>query len=782
MPMPAPALDTAEWGAAPVLPATPAARDPKEAAQVAGHLSAITYAREFDIKARKDYAFCRRYARGDSQFDQSVNLIGTYIDILVAFLYARDPDIDCNPADRIEAQDGGSEAGSVGGAPAMPAMPPPGMGMSGDAPAVIPGSGMDPMAMDPALALTQGGIDPMQAMMGGGAPGGMGVMPASTPATGQGTDLTTLKTYGRTMQIVLSRAWKDAKMKRQAERWLRSCLTTGIGWIKTGWQANFATDPVIEDRKRDIQENLARIERLQSATYDEQLFADQEAQQAALKEQLRGLEGKSEIEVARGIFIDVLPAEDIQVALNVQNIVDCDTADWIAHRTFMTLEAGKDKFKRITQEEWATATIYHSIKPTDESERRKTAAVDDDLSDGDASPFRNGAQLNTGSAGETKYNRYICVWEKWDATTSLVMDLIEGVKAYGTEPTPPNVPTTRFFPFFPLALHEVDGERHPQSLVMRSFKLMDEYNRARTGLATLRARTKPRVAFDSRAFDQTQIDKIVGGTYAEWIPITPSTEEGLQGAVWEVPYPKIDPALFDVMGIKSELETLWGIQEALTGGIEVAKTATEAEIQQSGTNARTGSMRDRMERVLTEIAQFHAEIAAQEYTLEDVRDLAGPGAIWIEGVTIQDLGMLLQIDIRAGSTGKPNTSKQREAWAAEAPVIRDSIMQIGALLQSPPQEIARCLTELLRETVRRAGENLDVDLYLPKAGNPIPLIDPATGAVVLAFPAGNQATPGAGGGMTPMPAPPSGTLAKGGDPSRPQGNEIAPIERPAMIE
>lgn len=764
MPIAAPALPAVDWAAPAIDPASmlKPVRDPKEAARVKGHLDAIVHAREFDIKARQDYAFCRRYARGDSQFDTSVNLIGTYIDILVAFLYARDPDLDCNPADRIEASNEGDQ-GMVQG-PAMPAAIP-GMG--------APPIGADPGAMDPGM----GGpmpMDPAAAMMGAGPPGGMGPLPAPAPAAQGGTDLTTLKTYGRSMQITISRAWKDAKMKRQAERWLRASLTTGIGWIKTGWQADFRTDPAIEERKKDIQENLARIARLKESIA-EGGCGDLEKEENELMEQLRGLEGKSEVEVARGIFIDVVPSEDIQVSLDVQNIVDCDTASWIAHRTFMQLDKAKDKYSRITKEEWATATIYHSIAPTAEKDRRNTPVTDDSITAEASSNYRTGTQIGA-TSGDGKYNRFVCVWEKWDQSSSLVMDLIEGVNVYATEPSPPNVPTTRFYPFFPLALHEVDGERHPQSLVMRSFRLMDEYNRARSGLAALRARTKPRVAFDSRAFAQEEIDKIIGGTYAEWIPIRPSTEEGLPGAVWEVPYPKIDAALFDTMGIKNELEILWGIQEALSGGIEVAKTATEAEIQQAGTNARTGSMRDRLERVLTEIAQYHAEIAAQEYSLEDVRDIAGPGAIWIEGVTIQDLGMLLQIDIRAGSTGKPNTTKQREAWAAEAPVIRDSIMQIAGLLQSPPQEIARCLTELLKETVRRAGENIDLDLYLPKAGAPIPLIDPQTGTVVLAFPAGQQATPMPGGGMMPMPAP------QPGPGEAPQGSSIAPTERPETIQ
>ena len=54
-------------------------------------------AREFDKDARQQYVKDRRQARGDSGFLVDANLIGTYIDIQEAFLYARNPDFDVSP-------------------------------------------------------------------------------------------------------------------------------------------------------------------------------------------------------------------------------------------------------------------------------------------------------------------------------------------------------------------------------------------------------------------------------------------------------------------------------------------------------------------------------------------------------------------------------------------------------------------------------------------------------------------------------------------------------------
>lgn len=725
-----------------------------EAKRVSGEMGAITYARQFDQEARKDYAFCRRYARGDSAFEVSVNLLGTYIDIMVSFLYARDPDVDALPADRIHAD-------PIPEAPAAAALP-----------GTLPGLGVDPAA--PGLPGLQAPAAGISALIPGQAPP-LTLAPAPAPtASKDDQDADTLKKYGRTMSIVIRRAWEDARMKRQAKRWLRAALTTGIGWLKSGWQETYQTDPVQAERIRDAQDNLATIQRLRDSIA-EGTTEDLDTEIDRLTDEIAGLEGKQEKMIYRGMFIDLVPAEDIQVSLDVPNIVDCDSASWIAHRCMIPLEDGKNKFSRVPTEKWAKVTTYSAIKPTSVGERGKTPGAEV-YEASDADSYTSGAAItgavgdgiasSYGSTASDKTNRFIAVWEKWNCQDCMVYTMIEGLDCFAEEPGPANVATSRWHPFFPLALHEVDGERHPQSLVMRSYKLMDEYNRGRTGLAALRRRTKPRIAFDARNLAQEEVDKIINGGYAEWIPIKPVNEQGLAGAVWEVPYPKIDPALFDVTGIKNELEIIWGIQEALASGSLTPKTATEAEIQQAGTNARTGAMRDQLEAVMTDMARYHGEIAAQMYTLEDVRDIAGPGAIWIEGLTVEDMGILLNIDIRAGTTGKPNTTQQREQWTAEQPLIMDAIQIIGKLRNSSNLDIADCVEQVLIETCERAGDRIDVTRFIPKQG---PALIPGLNAPLPGAPDG---APGGGPGAT-LPGGPEGEA--------PQGSTIAPTELPEAL-
>ena len=61
-------------------------------------------ARKFDENFRKQIAIDRKYAAGTSDLSWAVstNLIGAFIDILVAILYARDPDVSVRKAPQVD--------------------------------------------------------------------------------------------------------------------------------------------------------------------------------------------------------------------------------------------------------------------------------------------------------------------------------------------------------------------------------------------------------------------------------------------------------------------------------------------------------------------------------------------------------------------------------------------------------------------------------------------------------------------------------------------------------
>lgn len=76
----------------------------KERAAVEKKFKEYDTAREFDSNFRKQVAIDRRYAAGTSDLSWAVttNLIGAFIDILVALLYARNPDVSVRKATQVD--------------------------------------------------------------------------------------------------------------------------------------------------------------------------------------------------------------------------------------------------------------------------------------------------------------------------------------------------------------------------------------------------------------------------------------------------------------------------------------------------------------------------------------------------------------------------------------------------------------------------------------------------------------------------------------------------------
>ena len=201
--------------------------------------------------------------------------------------------------------------------------------------------------------------------------------------------------------------------------------------------------------------------------------------------------------------------------------------------------------------------------------------------------------------------------EIWDRLAKCVYTLIEGVPCWVKAPWNPP-PTTRFYPFFFYSASEVDGQRYPQSKVTRSIKLIDEYNRIGSDEAKHRRRIIPKMAFDAGNVPEQEARKLEQADIGEMVGLK-LTQAGsrLDDSMKPVQYPPMDAAVYDRQRIVTELDRIWGIQEAQAGAVNMEKTATEAEIQQAGFQARTGSQRDRLDSCYSDLAQYTIEIARQ---------------------------------------------------------------------------------------------------------------------------------------------------------------------------
>lgn len=654
------------------------------AAAVRKRLEEIDNVRTFDKEIRREYAIDRRYAAGYSAFEVAVNLIGTYLDIMCAFLYAQDPDASVRQAQRVQP----------------PKLKPP-------APPELPTAvqiQLTPQIQEQAIADLQTYIQQVDAY--------------KAELERRRIEAEQRKRFCQTLEIVISRLWYDGKLKRQAIRWVRSAMSVGIGWLKVTWQQRTGQDAIVLQQIKDVQDNIARINAMQDEIARGEV-ADRQLAELELQQKLRGLQAQVEVVIDQGLAIDMIAAEDITVAIGVPSILEYCDSPWIDHRIFKKVAEAQAMFPAIA-EKMKCATKYSQRKPRAITEQQPEASLASDVDPNEADMFKKGSEGSPAEGNTVGAPEFVCIHEQWDKDDNLIYTMVEGIDEYAREPYAPNK-TSRFYGFFALAYTEVDGQRHPQSLVTRSRKLQDEYNRTRSNFAEHRRRSLPAILYDKGLLGVSGADAITKSVIAEFVGLTGTDPNvPLSNLFTPKPVSPIDGALYTVDPIRRDLEDIWGIQQALQGSSPTAKTATEAGIQQQGFNARTDSKRDRQDDVLTELAIYTAELAFINLDKAAVQVIAGNDAVWpTEERTIEDLATMVEVKIRAGSSGKPDFASDRQAWAQTLPILQGMVEKIGAMRGSAPEDVAEKLEQLARITLERSGDTLDIEDLIPQ-GNGIP--------------------------------------------------------------
>jgi hypothetical protein len=609
-------------------------------------------ARKFDENFRKQIAIDRRYAAGTSDLSWAVttNLIGAFIDILVALLYARNPDVSVRKAPQVDE-----------------------------------------------------------------------------------SNTYQIQVFARTLEIVISSLWKKGNLKKPARKGVRSVLSNGEGWFKCTMVSEKRPQPEVEKALNDAQETHARIIAQQKLLEDPQnqdpeTLDVQKAEKEALIEEL---EEKIELAVNKMFVIDYVETENMQVSTDINCIENYTDADWIGNELYLSKDDDAlSRFPRLTAEDLKTAKTYYQRAPKELTNRD----IDNALPQGTLTA--ESAQMFTTNTSAQESPGFVRCVEIWDRRDKQIRTIIDGVKKWAKEPYPPPYPTSRFYPYFYFAFYEVDGQRHAQSLSWRLYKLQDEYSSSRSNFRLTRERSIPGVLFNATMIDEVEAKKFTESKSQEYTALRPSDPSiPLANLFAPKPVQAIDMRLYDPTLILNDMERISGVQEALSAAINSPgnpKTATEANIQQSGTQARTTSDRDNLEGMLADLAEYTAQQALQCLQIRDVQRLAGPKAFWPADMDIEDLFTLVEIQIEAGSTGKPRQATDMQAWGTILPLIQKSLQDIARAFAMGDAPMANALIELVKETMLRLGDESDVERFIPRqpppgspgAGAPPPPIVP----------------------------------------------------------
>lgn len=523
--------------------------------------------------------------------------------------------------------------------------------------------------------------------------------------------------FAETLELVISQLWKVAKLKKTARRMVRSALTVGAGWMKALMWSKKRPQPKLEKQLRDAEDAAARLTAMSLALQTDP-GDDPDVQNANIQLQIAGLKANIERATKIGLSTDFVRAEDMQVSLDVSCVSDHLDAAWNSEDMYVPATELIQRFPRLTAVDAKAATLYYQ-KNTATNAKGDTlqAATGDEAADGQYSKSQPGALSSSG----TKPVQFNKVVELWDSRDSNIKTMVDGVDRWAVEPYTPPQATNRFYPYFHLEFYPVDGFRHAQSLPGRLKKLQDEYSAARSNQRLTRERSIPGLIFNAGALSPEDATKLSASVIAEMVPLKlTDINVPIQTVIMAKPLPTIDVRLWDTSSIRSDMEALSGVQEALQQGSQSQqpKTATEAQIEQSGFTTRTGADRDALEDVLVDLAQYTSEASIQEIPATEAQRLAGAEAFWPEGMDVQDLLTMVNVEISAGTTGKPNTAAEKQNWATILPLLQKLMVQCRQLQTTDPA-LGTALENLMKETIRRLDDRLDVTQFITSAP-PVP--------------------------------------------------------------
>jgi hypothetical protein len=690
-------------------------------------LKEYTAARQFDKTARAQYAKDRRYAAGESDpnWASDANLIGSFIDILVSFLYAQNPDVGVRPAKQVE--------GDPDDTPITPTPSAPPIGLGAGLAPPVPG-GPPPMGTPPP---PEGAVGLLGAPAGSGLPpmpGAAPPVPPPPPAAPVRPDNTRFK-MAATMELVISQLWKDGNLKKSGKKMVRSALSVGPGWFKGAMLSQKIPAPQLDKELTTQQDQLEAIQAAKKTLAGGE-STEPEADELAIQERITGLNAKLAKKKRYGMMVDFVRAEDVTVSLDVADLADYKDAQWLANDIYVEKSKLSTRFPRLSADDVkASASYYQRIAPA------HTEVMDTVLGDNAAEVGQfSKTEQNTGG-GEGKQTEFAKVIEIWDRDAQLVRTIVDGVKMWAVEPYSPPQATKRFYSLFYLAFYPVDGKRHPQSLSWRLHKLQDEYSSCRSNERVTRERSLPGIIFNSEALDHDEAKKISDGVIGEYLGVKTTAETPLQNVFIAKPISTFNPALYNTEPILSDMQRVSGVQEALQGAEQGSdrQTATEVNEKKAGFQSRTGADRDVLEEVLDDFAEYTAECAIQECPLSWVQRVAGKNAFWLgpddiagtPGMDVEDLLNMVEVEIDAGTTGKPNAQADKAAWAQILPLLEKSLIQIRAMQMADPG-LAEVLIQVLRETLKVLDYRLDIDEFIPQGTpTPAPPVPPPPPAVKI---------------------------------------------------
>lgn len=451
-----------------------------------------------------------------------------------------------------------------------------------------------------------------------------------------------LERVGKTLETLFHYYTNEQlpSFKAQMKGCVRSAIQTAVGYVKLGFQRDTDLSPDARAKIADFQARLAHIERLM-AEVKEGEKDEYSAEAEELRLSINGLMQQGQVVKREGLVFDWPTPTSIIPDPKTISLKGWIGADWIAEEQFFTPDEIKEFFGI-------------------------------DLGDGYNSYSTRGREYQANPRTDVKENRkdMACVWIKWHKPSGLKYLLCDGYDDFLEEPSIPDVELERFFPVYALSFNELvsPDTLFPLSDVRTMLPQQEEMNRARESLRQHRRASLPKYVTPSGALQDDEKEKLSSDQVSVVVELAGMVPgQKVTDFLQPVPVTGIDPNLYETSSIFNDMMWSLGFQEATLGGTSKS-TATEASIAEQSRAGSNEADVDELNDFLTELARDAGQVLLMEVSEETAKRIVGPGAVWPQ-MAKADIAAELDLEIVAGSNGRPNKAQRQYALQQLAPVM-----------------------------------------------------------------------------------------------------------------
>jgi len=522
----------------------------------------------------------------------------------------------------------------------------------------------------------------------------------------------------RTLEILYQYevSQQQQSFKSRMKMTVRRAATSGVGWVKVGFQRVMGRSPDLDSKLADAQQQLALIEQISADVADNELQPN-----AAEVEQMRlviaDLAAQQDIVLREGLMFTWPKSTAIIPDKNCTALRSFLGCGWAAEEYCLS----EDEIEQTYGVDvGSAATQYRTI-------------------DG-STDFGQVEELMGRPSGDASNPSKMLVWEIYDKTDGLVYVVCDGYPDFLREPASPEYYTDAFWPWFLVAFNETEGKVFPPSDVMLIRSMQLELNRSRQGLREHRFANRPKTAYAEGILSEEDIEVLRNPPVNALIAVAglqPGTDiNSVLQAIKGVP---VDPNIYATQEVFQDFLRVVGDQSADLGPTAGA-TATESNIAAQAKATATGSEIDDIDDTLSAMAQAAGQILLLNVSEETVKEIVGPGAIW-PTLTRGDVARNLVLDIEAGSSGRPDQARELQNFERLAPIM----MQIPGITPA----------FMAKQAISRMDDSINLDDAVT-AGMPSILAQNGMQPGASADPAGGP-DPNAQGplGGANKPSPPS---------------------------